>query len=137
MLYTVPHARIRTTCAASLSLFSWTTFRAFARARARAGGREGLDRAGAGIDSSSTLWIRYCALRSRSSVSTLSTFAYANTGVVFSSSIFSFVAVGRGGGRGAEEARWWGPKADTTARREADVAPRRQGGEEGAAPRLR
>jgi hypothetical protein len=86
-LCTVRQARTLTPRTASLSFFSRTPILAFTRAVA--GGRDDLGRAAAGTDSSSTLWIRYCALRRRaSSASALSTFAYANAGAVFSSSIF-------------------------------------------------
>lgn len=81
----VRHARTLTLRTASLSFFSRTPILAFTRASASAGGR---DRT-AGLFSSSTFWIRYCALMCRaSSASTLSTFAYANGVGALSSSIF-------------------------------------------------
>jgi hypothetical protein len=69
---------------ASLTFFSRTPI--LVLTRASAGGR---NRA-AGLFSSSTLWIRYCALRCRaSSASTFSTLAYENGVDALSSSIFA------------------------------------------------
>jgi len=77
------HARALRPRTATLSFFSRTPILGLARASAG-----GLHRA-AGLFSSSTLWMRYCALRCRaSSASTLSTLAYPNGVDARRSSIF-------------------------------------------------
>jgi len=107
----VRHARTLTLRMASLIFFSRTPI--LVLTRASAGGR---DRA-AGLFSSSTLWIRYCALMCRaSSASTFSTFAYENGVDALSSSIFA-----------TDAALWLGSNDDDGATRRRRRRTRRSG----------
>lgn len=100
----VRHARTLTLRMASLSFFSRTPILAFTRTSA--GGR---DRA-AGLFSSSTFWIRYCALSCRAS--SASTFAYAVRVGALSRSIFVIdAALQRGSNNGDGATRRMGRRS--------------------------